>query len=172
MAHPLRRTRHPHRREGTGLALTLVSSSLGPALHNCRTFEAVQVQRNKAAMVLAMIRPLGAAELVPERLVGLILKHMRQVTGAEKCCLFILDTASSCLQGLVGVDQKVTLRLDNNIPGIVAAKGTSISAQCACEHPRCMDGDCRCCCGSGFAWLRSRLRPACCCSCSFAGICD
>lgn len=32
-----------------------------------------------------MVRPLGVAELIPEKLVALIVENSRQLTGAEKC---------------------------------------------------------------------------------------
>jgi len=105
-------------------------------VHNCHAFEGVQMQRNKAAMVLAMVRPLGVAELIPEKLVALIVENSRQLTGAEKCCLFVMNASSTSLQGFVGVDRKVTLQLGStSIPGQVAAHGFAVNCARACDHP-------------------------------------
>eukprot|EP00668_Euglena_longa_P004371 GGOE01005126.1.p1 GENE.GGOE01005126.1~~GGOE01005126.1.p1 ORF type:complete len:1250 (-),score=391.07 GGOE01005126.1:716-4441(-) len=107
----------------------------GSIIHNSHAFEGVQMQRNKAAMILAMVRPLGVAELIPERLVALIVENARHLTGAEKCCLFLMNATATSLQGCVGVDKKVTLQLGNSIPGQVAAHGFAINCARACDHP-------------------------------------
>uniref|UniRef100_A0A7S1NG74 Phosphodiesterase n=1 Tax=Eutreptiella gymnastica TaxID=73025 RepID=A0A7S1NG74_9EUGL len=116
-------------------AVATYASQVGTLVYNCHAFITVQTQRNEAAMILAMIKPLGPAESSPKTCVRLITDHSRQLTGADKCFLFMMDPTRTYLQGVVAPDKQVRVPVGSGIVGTVAQSGAPVLLGQAADHP-------------------------------------
>ena len=114
----------------------LVSIFCGISLHNALLFERSMHESRKSALVLELIRSLSST-MDFDKLLEEIAERTRELAGAERCSVFVLDEKTNSLVSRVQQGtQEIRVQMGEGIAGYVAERGEMLCIENPYEDPR------------------------------------
>eukprot|EP01004_Peranema_trichophorum_P003208 NODE_220_length_3207_cov_54.419909_g191_i0.p1 GENE.NODE_220_length_3207_cov_54.419909_g191_i0~~NODE_220_length_3207_cov_54.419909_g191_i0.p1 ORF type:complete len:1025 (-),score=180.24 NODE_220_length_3207_cov_54.419909_g191_i0:133-3090(-) len=108
----------------------------GASLRNARWFRLATQAQEKSTAMLKIAHSLATEQLDGDRLVAHIMDRAREITKADRCSLFVVDTEKKILEAHFSATTKVQMPLNAGIAGHVATTGQVVNIPDAYEDPR------------------------------------